>query len=245
MTLFSVADRELVERRDGVAVRAASAARDERERLVGRVDLLGVRDLAQQLDEILQPRPLEDERLAARADGREDLREVGRAEDEDEMGRRLLDQLQERVPGGVGELVRLVEDVDLVAALDRLEHDAVADLAHVVDAALRRRVHLDHVEGRAGGDREARVARAVGRRRRALRAVEALGEDARHRGLAGAARAGEEVGLAHRVGPDRVAQRPDDRLLPDDLVEALRTVFPVSRTIQAERAHVSPACADT
>ena len=39
--------------------------------------------------------------------------------------------------------MRLVEDVDLVAALDRLEDDAVADLADVVDAALRRGVHLD------------------------------------------------------------------------------------------------------
>ena len=43
--------------------------------------------------------------------------EVGRAEDEDEVGRRLLDQLQQRVEGRVRELVRLVEDVDLVAAL--------------------------------------------------------------------------------------------------------------------------------
>ena len=126
-----------------------AAARDERERLVGRVDPLGVGDQAQHLDEILQARPLEDERLAARAHGRQHLREIGRAEDEDEVRRRLLDQLQERVPGGVRELVRLVEDVDLVAPLDRLEHDAVADLADVVDAALRRGVHLDHVERRA------------------------------------------------------------------------------------------------
>ena len=238
VTLFAGRGRELVERRDGVAVRAAAAARDERERLVGRVDRLGVGDLAQHLDEVLQARPLEDERLAARAHGRQHLREVGRAEDEDEVRRRLLDQLQERVPGGVGELVRLVEDVDLVAPLDRLEDDAVADLADVVDAALRRGVHLDHVERRARGDRAAGVAGAVGRRRRPLRAVEALGEDARHRRLAGAARPREEVGLAHRVGPDRVAQRPDDRLLPDHLGEALRTVLPVERghvAIQAER----------
>ncbi len=62
------------------------------------------------------------------------------------MGRRLLDDLQERVPGGIRQLVRLVEDVDLVTPLDRLEHGVVADLADVVDAPLRRRVHLDHVE---------------------------------------------------------------------------------------------------
>src|SRR4029077_16419008 len=161
------------------------------------------------------------------------------AEHEDEMRRRLLDQLQERVPGSGRELVRRVEYVDLVALLDRLEDDAVPNLTDVVDAALRGGVHLDHVERRAGRDRTARVARAVGSRRRALSAVEALGEDARHRGLARAARAGGEVGLPHRVRRDRVRQRPDDRLLPDDLREGLGTVLAVERshrTIQADGA---------
>jgi hypothetical protein len=100
----------------------------------------------QQLHELGETWPLEDERLTARANRRQHLREIGRAEDEDEVRRRLFDQLQQCVPRGVGELVRLVEDVDLVAALGRLQHDALADLADVVDAALRRRVHLDDVE---------------------------------------------------------------------------------------------------
>jgi hypothetical protein len=83
-----------------------------------------------------QPRPLEHERLATGAHGREHLGEVGRAEDEQQVRRRLLDQLQERVPGGLGQLMGLVEDVDLRAALDRLQHDAVADLPDVVDPTL-------------------------------------------------------------------------------------------------------------
>ena len=106
--------RELVERRDGVAERAARAARDERQRGVGRVDLLAVGNRAEQADELGESRPLEDERLTARPDRREHLREVRRAEDEDEVRRRLLDELQQGVERGVGELVRLVEDVHLV-----------------------------------------------------------------------------------------------------------------------------------
>ena len=221
--------RELVERRLGVAERASRAARDQRQRRVRRLDPLAVADAPQHAHELLQPRPREDERLAARAHGRQHLGEVGGAEDEDEVGRRLLDQLQQRVPGGVGELVRLVEDVDLVAALGGLEHDALADLADVVDAALRGGVHLDHVERGAVRDRDADVADVVGRRRRALLAVERLREDARHRGLARAARAGEEVRLAHLPELDRVPQRPHDRLLADDLVEVLRPVLAVER----------------
>ena len=46
-------------------------------------------------------------------------------------------------------------------ALDRLEHDALADLADVVDAALRGGVHLDDVERGAVRDRDARVADLV------------------------------------------------------------------------------------
>jgi hypothetical protein len=69
--------------------------------------------------------------------------------------RGLLDQLQEGIPGGVGELVGLVEDVDLEAALDRLQDHVLPDLADVVDPALARRIHLDDVERGAGGDRPA------------------------------------------------------------------------------------------
>ena len=104
-------------------------------------------------DELLEPRPLEDERLAARPDGRDHLLELGRAEDEDEVGRGLLDELEQRVPRSRRQLVRLVDDVDLVAAFCGLEHRALADLAHLVDAALRGGVHLDDVERRAVRDR--------------------------------------------------------------------------------------------
>ena len=160
---------ELVERRHRVAERAARGAGDERERRVLRLDPLSVGDATKQRDQVGQPRPLEDERLAARAHRREHLLLLGRAEDEDEMGRRLLDELQERLPRGVGELVRLVEDVDLGAALDRLEDDPLADLADVVDPALRRGVHLDDVERAPVRDREAYRAGLVGRRRRPWR----------------------------------------------------------------------------
>ena len=57
------------------------------------------------------------------------------------------------------------------------------------------------------------------------RAVQRLGEDARRRGLAGAARADEEIGLREPVLLDGVLERPHDVLLPDDIVEGLRAVF--------------------
>ena len=137
---------ELVECRHRVAERAARSSRDERESRVLRLDPLALGDSAQQGHDLRQARPLEHEGLAARAHRGEHLLQLGRAEDEHEVGRRLLDQLEECLPGRVRELMGLVEDVDLEAALDRLEDDALPDLTDVVDAPLRGSVHLDDVE---------------------------------------------------------------------------------------------------
>ena len=150
----------------------------------------------------------------------------------------LLDQLQQRVPRRVGELVRLVDDVDLESPLDRLQHGALSDLADVVDPTLRCGVHLDHVERRAVGDGagDARVGIEV--RARASLGVQCLGEDPRHGGLAGAAWAGEEIGLPYLVSLDRVPQGAHDRFLPHDVPEIERSILAIERghpMIQAGR----------
>ncbi len=90
---------ELIEGRDGIAKRAVGAAGDQRQGGVGCVDALALAHAAQHRHELLESRPLKDERLAARAHGGEDARQVGGAEDEDEVGRGLFDQLQKRIPG--------------------------------------------------------------------------------------------------------------------------------------------------
>ena len=108
---------ELIEGRRRVAERSAGTACDQREGGIRRLDVLTVGDPPEVDAELAQLGPLEQERLAARAHRGADVLQLGRAEDEDEVWRRLLDQLQERVPGCVRQLVRLVEDVDLVATL--------------------------------------------------------------------------------------------------------------------------------
>ena len=155
---------------------------------------------------------------------------LGGGEHEDGLRRRLLERLQEGVPGLFGQHVRLVEDVDLPAAAGRGVGDALAQVADVVDGAVGGGVHLDHVDRGAGGDRHAGLAFAAGGDRRAAAlAVERAGEDLRHRGLAGAARADEEVGVVDLVLLDRVAQRADHVLLAHDLVEGARAVASIER----------------
>src|SRR5919202_338984 len=57
--------RELVERRDGVAIGATRSTGDERERRVWNLDLLAVGDPPQHAHELGQTRPRESEGLAA------------------------------------------------------------------------------------------------------------------------------------------------------------------------------------
>ena len=189
----SLAGRELVEDRERVAVGARAGARDEVQHGLGRLDLLRLAHARQHLDELARPGPPEREALAARADRAQQLGRIGRAEHEHDVRRRLLERLQQRVRGVRGERVRLVQDVDLVAPLGRLLRDALDDLADVVDPAVRRGVHLDHVERGRIVDAQADRARAVGRRRRPVLAVERLREDLRERRLARPARPREQV----------------------------------------------------
>ena len=108
----------------------------------------------------------------------------------------------------------LVHDINLVIASHGGEVHAADDgLAHVVDAGVGRGVNLDDVRVAALGDELAFFAGAVGQMPRALAAEQGLCEDARHRGLARAARAAEEIGMAHRLLDHRTLQRRHHMLL--------------------------------
>ena len=98
-------------------------------------------------------RAAEVEAVAAVGDRRQHLLDLRRGQHEDRVRRRLLERLEERVPRRRGQHVRLVEDVDLVAAGDRRVGDALAQVADVVDRVVGRGVHLDHVEAGRAGDR--------------------------------------------------------------------------------------------
>ena len=67
----------------------------------------------------------------------------------------LLERLQERVPGVLRDLVRLVEDVHLAPELAGRIREALAQVPDGLDAAVAGGVDLDEVEGRALTDRDA------------------------------------------------------------------------------------------
>ena len=92
----------------------------------------------------------EAELLAARRDGGRNLVRFGGAQHEHHPFGRLFQRLQQRVESFAGDLVRFVDDEDLVAVARGTVADVFAQLAHFVDAAIGGRVDFDHVRRIAG-----------------------------------------------------------------------------------------------
>ena len=191
-----------VQERERVAHPALGKAGDE-------VGSLGVN-----LDALLltdPPHPRGDDRgadapkvkpLAAGEDGGGNLVHLGGGEDEDDVLGRLLHDFEQGVKGPDAEHVGLVDDVDAVADLSGGEVCLLAQLADVVDAVVAGRVDLGDVEHRAVVDALADVTHPAGIAVVLVWAVDRLGDDLGAGGLAGAARAGEQVGVADAAAGD-------------------------------------------
>ncbi len=167
--------------------------------------------------------------VRAGPDGRDDLLGFGRGEDELQVRRGFLDQLQQRVEPLLGHHVRLVDDVDLEAPGHRGVEGPLAQFPGVVDAAVRGGVDLDHVDaarpGRGQGD--AGIADPAGVGRGPVDAVQRAGQDPGAGRLAAPARAAEQVSVVDPAGAQRLAQRAGDVVLPLHLGERGRAVLAV------------------
>src|SRR5208282_498246 len=100
-----------------------------------------------------------------------------------------------------------------------------AQLANLVNAAIRSRVNLNHVQRRPRRNLLARIALAARLGRRPVHAVQRLGQDARRRGFPHAARSRKNVRVRHAIRFDRVGQRFRDVALPHQIRKRLRPPF--------------------
>ncbi len=163
--------------------------------------------------------------LAAREDGGDDLVFFGRGQDEQGMGGRLLECLEEGVEGRRREHVHLVDDVD--AVFSDLGRDAhlVGERADVLDRVVGGGVQLVDVHRAILLERPARLALATRLHLFGTEAVDGLGEDTRAGGLAHAPRAAEEVCVGQLAACDGVFEGRGDVLLPDHRAKRGRAVF--------------------
>ena len=228
--------QDLIERRQRVAHAAFGRPRHQRNRGVVDRHLLGFRDAAELIPDGRERQRLQLEDLRARADGVRHLVQLGRRHHELDVGRRLLDGLQQRVERVLRDAMDFVDDENLESIAHRRDGERLDDhLADVVDAGVGGAVDLEDVHVAALRDLHARVARAAGLGRRALHAVERAREDARGRRLPDAARAREDEGLREPPARHRVLQREDGPALADDVIEALRTPFSGQSQVRHEQ----------
>ena len=116
-----------------------------------------------------------------------------------------------------------VDDEDLEGTVTRSVLTLFADLLSVLETTVGGGVDFDDVEAVPLLDRQADRVVEGEIRLGAAGAVQGLGQDAGGGRLAGAAGADEKVGVCHALRLERIAEGPDDMLLPDEFVETAGT----------------------
>ena len=196
---------------------------------------------------------MEIETLAAREDGLQNLLRVGGAQHKDHVRRRLLKRLEQRVERRRREHVDLVDDIDLVLAAHRGKVDGVDDfLAHIVHARAACGIELVDIRVVALGNELALLTSTVGHaaactlgaRRLGIAAEQCLGQNARHSGLARAARSAEQVRMGQASLGDSVLERRDDMMLAHHGVEGERAILSVQRFHGCSPGYTESCCRD-
>ena len=221
--------QQLVHNRQRVTRRTATRADDQRiHRILHRHALAGHHRL-QQSAHIRRRQQAERVVVGSGADGLQQLLRLRRGEDEDQVLRRLLHDLQQGVETRRGDHVRLVNNEHPVARFRRRIKGAFAQLAHVVHAVVRGGVQLRHIQvpRPAGRQRYTGFALSTGRGRRPFHAVQRASQDARRRRLTAAARPGKQVCVVDPPAIQRHRQRLGHVGLPHDLGKRRRTIFPI------------------
>ncbi len=158
------------------------------------------------------------------------LLRVGRSQNKFQVLGRLLQRFQHGIESGVGQHVHLIDHEDLEAPLHRLVHRLLQQALHLVHTPIGSRIQLGVIHKAAAVDVPARLALSARCGCDATLpiqplAIERLGQDARHRGLAHAPRSREQVGMVQPLLGKCVGQGLHHVLLPHHLGEVARTVL--------------------
>ncbi len=152
----------LVEDGERVAQRAVARFGEQGESVVVGGDLFFGYDVAELPHDVFELHRAKTEVLAAGADGLGNIFGLRGGHHEDHVAGRLLQRFKERIEGSVGDLVRLVEDVDFEAIARRTVAGAFAQFADLVDAAIGGGVNFNHIDRVAGTNLGAGIAYAAG-----------------------------------------------------------------------------------
>src|SRR6185312_2670211 len=223
--------QQLVEGGQRVPYRAGPGPDHQRQYRGLEADLLGGQDLLQQLTQHGRRHQPERVVVSPRPDRRDDFLWLGGGEDELQVRRRLLHQLEEGIEALPRDHVGLVDDVDLESAGHGRVERPLPQVPRVVDAAVRGRVDLDHVDAARAGRGQRHAGRAYPARvgGGALLTVERPRKDPGAGRLAAAPRPAEEISMVDPAVAQGLAEWIRYVLLALDLGKGGGPVFAVQR----------------
>ena len=220
----------LVGQAERIAHRAASSTGQQAQGQGLGAQLLGRQHLGQVLKHGFGGHGPQVELQAAREHRHRHFLRIGRGQHELQIFRGLFQGLQHRVERGVGQHVHLVDHEDLEAPLHRLVNRLLQQALHLVHTPVRGGVQLGVIHKTSSVDVAASLAHATRLGGDATLpvcalAVERLGQNARHRGLAHAPGAGEQIGMVQALLHQGIGQGLNHVLLPHHFGEIAGAVF--------------------
>src|SRR4051794_1027446 len=99
-----------------------------------------------------------------------------------------------------------IDDENFVSITSRAVTHVLPQLPHLIDAAVRGGVNLNHIDAFAGGNFFTACAFAAGLSRRTFDAVQATGDDASNRGFPRTSLAGKDVAMSDPFQRDRIGE---------------------------------------
>ena len=147
---------------------------------------------------------------------------LGGRHDKDDVRRRLLQDLQQRIERRSRQHVDFIDDENLVTIPGRRIPCVLTQLADIVDAGIGGGVDLEHIHALARGDLKTGRALITRCYSRSLKAIQTFGKDSGGGCLANSTRSRKQIGMPDAVHLDGILEGLNDRLLTNDILEYLR-----------------------
>ena len=156
---------------------------------------------------------------------RQDLVRLGRRKDELHMRRRLLQRLQQRVEGIRRQHVHLVNVVDPELPTRRSIVHPLPQRPDVIHTVVRRPVNLRHIKAPSFRNLHTHILVRIKIHPRPTSAVQRLRKNPARARLPRPTRPDKQIRMRQSVLRDRISQRPNHMILPENVLKRLRSVL--------------------
>ena len=135
-----------------VAHRSITSLSQSGQSIIFCLDVFLCSQIAELAHNLVKSNRVKAEVLAARTNRLRNVFRLRCSHHEDNVAGRFLESLQQRVKSSVGNLMRFVQNVDLVAITGWAITCSIAQFADLVDTTICRRINFDYIDRTTGTD---------------------------------------------------------------------------------------------